>query len=201
MTFRIGDLVRQSSHLGAVTDIGGLVPVTATEGALRMVCPRELERYTPHWRAPAPGSIRSEIARQAMMAVHRVQEPKLAWALIEAAKLSMSLDERNFVFVTIGAGDTFAAVRHVLKIIADKGIPLDPQLAQWCITWLDTYACHDEHENLCGLVENCLAPPNTAQAPGHTNRSPVAARSIEPLRGAAHKLRADRMRNVESRMH
>jgi hypothetical protein len=41
--FRIGDKVRQGSHVGTVTDVGTvLVQVKTNEGANRVVCPWEL---------------------------------------------------------------------------------------------------------------------------------------------------------------
>jgi hypothetical protein len=58
--------------------------------------------------------------------VHSVRETNLAWALIEVAKPHLNVLDRNYVFVTTGAGDTFAAMHHLLKLIAVKGIPLSP---------------------------------------------------------------------------
>ena len=93
-----------------------------------------------------------------MIAVQNVQETNLAWALIEVAKPHLNRLERNYAFVTTGAGDTFAAIHHLLKLIAAKGIPLRPQLVQRCVTWLDSYAFHDEEPYLRHLIEGHLLP-------------------------------------------
>lgn len=90
--------------------------------------------------------------------MRHVQENNLAWALIEVAKPRLNALERNYVFVTIGAGDTFAAIHHLLKMIAAKGIPLRPNLVQLCITWLKAYAFHDEEQYLRRLIEGLLLP-------------------------------------------
>jgi hypothetical protein len=93
-----------------------------------------------------------------VIAVQNVQETNLAWALIEVVKPHLNVLERNYVFVTIGAGDTFAAIHLLLKLIAAKGIPLPPSLVRLCVTWLDSYAFHDEEPYLRRLIEGFLLP-------------------------------------------
>ena len=90
--------------------------------------------------------------------MRNVQEVDLAWALIEAAKPHLNVPERNFVFVTTGAGDTFAAIRQLLKLVAAKRIPLRPPLVRLCMTWLDSYAVHEEYQHLRRLIEGFLMP-------------------------------------------
>ncbi len=87
-----------------------------------------------------------------------VEETNLAWALIEAAKPHLNVLERNYAFITTGAGDTLAAIHHLLKLIAAKGIPLPPSLLKLCLTWLDSYAFHDEEQYLRRLIEDFLLP-------------------------------------------
>ena len=72
-----------------------------------------------------------------VIAVQSAQETNPAWALIEVAKPYLDVLERNYVFVTTGAGDTFSAIHHLLKLIAAKGIPLQPSLVQRRRVWLD----------------------------------------------------------------
>ena len=90
--------------------------------------------------------------------MQNVQETDLAWALIEVAKPHLNRLDRNYAFVTAGAGDTFAAIHHLLKLIAAKGIPLQPSLVQLCVIWLDSYAFHDEEPYLRRLIEGFLLP-------------------------------------------
>jgi len=68
--------------------------------------------------------------------VRNGEAANLAWALIEAAKPHLNAGERNYVFVTIGAGDTFAAIHGLINLIGGKRIPLHPHLVQLCATWL-----------------------------------------------------------------
>ncbi|MDH6242651.1 hypothetical protein [Mycobacterium sp. OTB74] len=80
--------------------------------------------------------------------MQHLQEANLAWSLIEAAKPELAPRERNHVFVSVGAGDSFTAIRILLKLIADKQIPLSPRMVQRCTTWLEAYALHEDHERL-----------------------------------------------------
>ena len=68
-----------------------------------------------------------------------VLETHLAWTLAEAVKPYMTVDERHNVFVAIGSGETFAAIRGLFNSVAIKRIALRPDLVQECITWLQTY--------------------------------------------------------------
>jgi hypothetical protein len=114
------------------------------------------------------------------MAVTDPQEANLAWALIEAAKPHMNAGERNFVFVTVGAGDTFAAIRSLINLIAAKRIPLRPHLKRLCTTWLDAYTFHDEHEHLRRVIEE-LSMPNTIQASTAIRRLSTPPKSLPLL--------------------
>jgi hypothetical protein len=114
------------------------------------------------------------------IAVRNVQEADLAWALIEAAKPHMNAGERNYVFVTVGAGDTFAAIRSLINLVAAKRIPLRPHLIQLCTTWLDAYTLHDAHEHLRRLIEDFLMP-NTIQASTSIRRLPTPSKSVPLL--------------------
>jgi hypothetical protein len=105
----------------------------------------------PTWRP-------NESPNPRVIAVQTVQETDLAWALIEVAKPHLNVLDRNYAFVTTGAGDTFVAIHHLLKRIAAKGIPLSPSLVRLCVTWLDSYAFHDEEPYLRHLIEGYLLP-------------------------------------------
>jgi hypothetical protein len=98
------------------------------------------------------------MAMRAPAAVRNVREADLAWALIDVAKPHMNAGERNFVFVSIGAGDTFAAIRSLINLLAAKRIPLRPHLMQLCTAWLDAYTLHDAHEQLRRVIEDFLVP-------------------------------------------
>src|ERR1700758_2186240 len=89
------------------------------------------------------------------MALH---ETNLAWALADAVKPYLCVAERNDVYVAIGAGETFTAIRQLLKSVAMNRIPLRRDLLQRCTTWLDTYVGHEEERYLRRLIENFVIP-------------------------------------------
>jgi hypothetical protein len=95
---------------------------------------------------------------RAMTMAILVQETALAWALAEAVKPHLSAIERNHVFMAIGAGETFAAIRGLVRSIAVKRIALRPDLVQQCITWLHAYVGHKDERYLGRLVEGYLVP-------------------------------------------
>jgi len=88
--------------------------------------------------------------------MQNVQETNLAWALIEATKPHLSADEREPVFVVLGAGDTFGAIHRLFKLVVSNQIPLTPDLVRRCTAWLDTYACHEEQRFLRHLIAGFL---------------------------------------------
>ena len=85
-------------------------------------------------------------------------EVSLAWALALTAKPHLDDVERNDIFVQIGAGETFAAIRELLKWVATKRIPLGPDLGQWCVSWLDAYVGHEDERYLRRLIEDVVSP-------------------------------------------
>jgi hypothetical protein len=129
------------------------------------------------------------------IAVRNEQEANLALALIEVAKPHMNAGERNYVFVTLGAGDTFAAIRSLINLVAAKRIPLRPHLVQLCAVWLSGYTFHDEHEHLRRVIEGFLMP-RTLQASAIRRLS--APPKPPPPRGVTGKLRTGRFAAVRS---
>jgi hypothetical protein len=91
-----------------------------------------------------------------MIVEHVVHEANLAWAVAEAAKPYLNAVERNAVFVAIGAGETFAAIRGLLRSVEIKRIPLELDLLQQCRMWLRGYAGHDDERHLRRLIEEPL---------------------------------------------
>ena len=85
-------------------------------------------------------------------------ETSLAWALALVAKPHLDALERNYTFVAIGAGETFAAIHTLLRWIAIKRIPVEPDLARQCISWLDAYVGHQAERYLRRLIEDFVFP-------------------------------------------
>jgi hypothetical protein len=91
-----------------------------------------------------------------MIVKHVVHEANLAWAVAEAAKPYLDAVERDAVFVAIGAGETFAAIRGLLRSVEIKRIPLGLDLLQQCRMWLRGYGGHDDERLLRRLIEEPL---------------------------------------------
>jgi hypothetical protein len=72
-----------------------------------------------------------------------VHEADLAWRLALAVKPHLDTVERNDIFVALGAGDTFSAMRRLLKLVAVKEIYIGPRLVQQCISWLEGHVQYD----------------------------------------------------------
>jgi hypothetical protein len=85
-------------------------------------------------------------------------EANLAWALALAAKPHLDDLERHYTFVAIGAGETFAAIHTLLKWVAIKRIPVEPDLVWQCISWLDAYVGHRDERYLRRLIEHFVVP-------------------------------------------
>jgi hypothetical protein len=103
-----------------------------------------------------------------------VHEADLAWALSLAVKPQLNVGERNHIFVAIGAGDTFAAIRSLLKWVAIKRIPMTPDLVRRCVSWLDAYVGHEDERYLRRLIEDFVSPFATqASATLRVNRLPT----------------------------
>jgi hypothetical protein len=104
-----------------------------------------------------------------------VQETKLAWALAEAVKPHLSAVERDRVFVSIGAGETFAAIRHLCRLAAVERIPLRSDLVQQCATWLHAYAGRED----AGYIHQYLGSTHLHLA-RHRPPSQSAVRGTHP---------------------
>ncbi len=103
-------------------------------------------------------------------------EANLAWALALVAKPHLDALERNYTFVTIGAGETFAAIHTLLKWVAIKRIPVEPDLVRQCISWLDAYVGHRDERYLRRLIEDFVIPYAIhLPAPLTDNRLPTTA--------------------------
>jgi hypothetical protein len=136
----------------------------------------------------------------------KVQETSLAWALAEAVKPLLSDVERYEVFVALGAGETFAVIRELLRWVVAKGIRLSPDLVGQCTAWLDAYHGHDDERYLRHLIEKMLVPdvlqlragewvnpppitPTRGQVVRLTAPPNSAAQNTSPIPGAVSELR------------
>ena len=89
----------------------------------------------------------------AVVAADQNTETALAWDLAEALKPHLNSAECNYVYVRLGIGETFAAIRWLIISAASNDITLPIALAQRCRSWLDGYAGHPQQQRLARLVE------------------------------------------------
>lgn len=82
----------------------------------------------------------------------------LAWALADAAKPHLNAAERSDVYVSIGVGETFAAIKDLITSAAGKRIALPTEVVQRCHRWLDVHVGHEDEQYLRALVEQVLTP-------------------------------------------
>jgi hypothetical protein len=119
-----------------------------------------------------------------------VHEGDLAWALIDAAKPHLTVAERNYVFVTVGAGDTFSVILAIIRIVAAKRIALRRHLVQQCATWLDAYNVDNEYEHVRHIIDSFVLP-TSLQAASTIKRS-LATPKPPPLLAITEKYRTRR---------
>ena len=112
----------------------------------------------------------------------RQHEANLAWALALAAKPFLDVVDCNDMFVAIGAGETFAVVRALVKWIAIKRIPVEPDVVRQCVSWLDGYVGHDGEHYLRRLIDEMARSPADDHGPG-TGRGHLGRGSSEPGEG------------------
>jgi hypothetical protein len=75
-------------------------------------------------------------------------ECRLAWALAETASPFLAADQRNEMFVAIGVGHTFAAIRLALDVISRAHCSVEGRTAAQLHAWLNAYTCHDDAPQL-----------------------------------------------------
>jgi hypothetical protein len=75
-------------------------------------------------------------------------ESRLAWTLAETASPFLDSDQRNQMFVAIGIGDTFAAIRLALEVISRAHCNVEECTATRLRDWLNAYLCHDDEPRL-----------------------------------------------------
>lgn len=133
------------------------------------------------------------------VAMRDVDEASLAWALIDVVTPQLNVLERNLAFVAVGAGDTFTAIRQILKLIAVKHIPLRSHLVQLCTIWLDAYTMHADYALLRRLIEGVPSPDailaSTALSGLATTPKPRAfdpRRADPPVTGAREVVNGER---------
>lgn len=79
-------------------------------------------------------------------------EHDLAWELATWACEHITARDRDELYTTIGAGDSYAAISTLLETIAGAGVLVPPRLVSQLGAWLDAYTHHDDAARLHELL-------------------------------------------------
>ncbi|CAN5641233.1 hypothetical protein BH09ACT8_BH09ACT8_60890 [soil metagenome] len=63
----------------------------------------------------------------------------LAWELAATARPYLSRVDADRIYITLGIGETFAAIDALITVIARNHIPVNDDLVATAATWLDCY--------------------------------------------------------------
>lgn len=86
----------------------------------------------------------------------------VAWALADSMAGSFTVDEKRSVYVTLGAGETLAAIRHMLEIAVRNAQPLPAALVDKMARWLDAHIGSHDEPPLRRLLAGVRRPPGVA---------------------------------------
>jgi hypothetical protein len=100
---------------------------------------------------------------------------KLAWALADAARPYLSAPERSAIHISIGIGETFAAIDTLVTAVARESVLLDSEIVGTLTAWLDCYVGQDAEPRLRELLADVQAVVDSgaAAADGLTTNSPT----------------------------
>lgn len=91
----------------------------------------------------------------------------LAWELAATARPYLSRIDADRIYITLGIGETFAAIEALITAIACNDIPLDDELMAATASWLDCYHGQSAEPRLRHLLTKVIAsasPQNTPAA-------------------------------------
>ena len=84
-------------------------------------------------------------------------ESGLAWKLAETAGPFLDPHHRNEIFVAIGVGDAFTAIRRALNVISYADCSIERLIATRLSVWLDAYIGHADEPELRRLIRQVIA--------------------------------------------
>jgi len=91
-----------------------------------------------------------------------VHELDLAWVLANTAAVYLDSAGRHDLYITLGVGETFAAISLLIAVIARERAQLPADLIANLMRWLDIYAGHKDEPRLRTLVEQIGSHPPPA---------------------------------------
>jgi hypothetical protein len=110
---------------------------------------RELWRVTEIDRT----NERDQTMGQRRIVERAMSDVDLAWALALIAKPYLNATDHAEVFVTIGAGEAYEAIRGLVAFMAVKHIPVESAVLHECGEWLRGYSGHEDEAALRRHIE------------------------------------------------
>jgi hypothetical protein len=97
--------------------------------------------------------------------VNTLDEQDVAWALVEEARMCLTIPELNSVFVTLGTADVGRpAIETMVRAVASSKAPLSSVLVAGLGRWIDTCAGTSAEPRLrryLSLIDVIDLPPQT----------------------------------------
>jgi hypothetical protein len=87
----------------------------------------------------------------------------LAWELATTARPHLSRVDADRIFITLGIGETFAAIDILITAIARNHIPLRDDLVATTASWLDCYLGQDAEPRLRHLLTEVITAVSPQQ--------------------------------------
>jgi hypothetical protein len=112
--------------------------------------------------------------------MHHVE---LAWALTEAADHCLDESKRFDVYLALGAGDTYTAIRDLTRILVREQVQLAAEVVAALGAWWAAHRGGDDH-HAAALVHQLRTRPEPDPSPGY----------IKPLTIRRKDLRFNRIR-------
>lgn len=77
-----------------------------------------------------------------------VSDEDMAWSLVEAVKPCLTGYERTVVFVELGCGESYLAIKHILTALLSTPMALPVAILSKLTDWLNGYAGSAEETQL-----------------------------------------------------
>jgi len=76
----------------------------------------------------------------------------LAWDLADAAKPCLDRQQRNKVYIAIGVGDVYSAVKFLLQTVVQSQVSVGSETARKLNLWVASYRDHPDEARLLDLI-------------------------------------------------
>jgi hypothetical protein len=123
----------------------------------------------------------------------------LAWELADAAKPCLDRKQRNQVYIDIGVGDVYSAVKFLLQTVVQSQVSVGSETVRKLNLWVASYRDHPDEARLLDLIgrvtvdriDESPRPPATPPALSTVTNYRQPNRRIPPMRKTSAAPRPD----------